>query len=291
MDNTAFLKAYKRIKRNHTAAGVLFLVLYGLVYARFVSVSWRGYTELLLLFLVLLSGSFLFKRCNRKLNEFLGGYAKEVYSEHFDLEQYMPNKHVPRKTARASHLFLRDYGFSLLELSGSNLITGRYRGARFSSSYISLSKGRFSRNHPAVFCVLDHRGTVNGRVDIKSVRRPWYTSQLVSGGFDERFQTAADERESAIRILTPSFKRTIVQLDNMLRVDSDGDPRIEVCIDANCAYIVIWNRNSLFGANYESAGEIKAAAREDAGRLKTVLDAFLDQPALFPQTATDTAND
>ncbi len=287
-NSTEFKKKYNGIRARYIAYAALGIILYSTVYVRFISANWTGYGELPIIFLIVLFAVYLLRHSKDRVYEFLGPFVKDVYSKHFELEEYQPNSHVPRKSAKASHLFTRDYGFSLFELSGNNLLVGRYRGVHFSYSYIKLSKGGYSAAKSAAFCVLEHRGSVNGRIRIEGIHKTWYSNRTVSGGFDERFEVKTDDQDAAARILTSSFKRKIVELDRVLRTDTTGKPWMEICIDVNCAYIVMWDKKSILDMNHQSDKEIKAAAQEDAGRLIALLDAFVDHPGFFPGLQSDT---
>ncbi len=281
MDSADFQSRCKQLKRKHAVCGVMLVALYVLIYARFMSAAWKGWSELFLLILILISAWYLVMRCDRKKNEFLGRYAEEVYSEHFDVEQYQPNGHIERKICRASHLFIRDYGFSLFDLSGSNLLTGRYRGIRFSFSDLTLSKGKLGKRF-AAFYVFEHQGIIRDRIMIKSVREPWYSTRPVSGDFDERFENEGNNKAEIAHILNSTFKRELVRIDRIVHADASRHLMTDICIDENRVYIVLWNKENLFHWKYQSIKEIKSATKEDADRITAFLDAFLNGSGLFP---------
>ncbi len=293
MDKTDFQKKYRQYKWMYTAIWVISFALYVLAYAHFVSAAWKGYGELVLLFLVVASAIFLADRCMRRFNKFLGSYAEKFFSESFDLEQYLPNSRLPRKDCRASRLFSKDYGYTLLDISCSNLVIGRYRGIRFNFSDLMLFKGRGSRRRSAAFCVMEHQGSVNGRILMRAVQEHWWSTNSVpeSAGFDERFEIKGNDQEDVSHVLTPDLKRTLVQLDKAVRADADGRMVMDICIDANRVYIALWNKSSLFSTGYKSFDEFKAAAGEDVRWITTCMDAFLDHSTLFPHAALSDAGE
>ena len=226
---------------------------------------------------------------NRKLRELMGSAVRSVLEESFALEQYLPNSHIPGKLARASRLFLRDYGFLLSDLSGSQLIVGRYRGVRFRFSNLRLSHGRGGRRD-VLFCALEHQGAVNGRITAKENKVPWQESvENQSDEFDQRFDVKANDQEGAARILTPAFTRRIVRLDRSIQTSPGNrtfaNPKMDLRIDEGCVYAALWNKPFLFDTGSEDPGEVRKAAREDVRRLTAVLDTFMDSPALFPGLA------
>ena len=106
-NSTEFKKKYNGIRARYIAYAALGIILGFTAYVRFISAKWTGYGELPIIFLIVLFAGYLLRHSNDRVYEFLGPFVKDVYSKHFELEEYQPNSHVPRKSAKASHLFTK----------------------------------------------------------------------------------------------------------------------------------------------------------------------------------------
>ena len=295
MNNEEFHREIKKLKVFRNLFAVL--SLFGIsgvyyVYSQLPTLNGRVHPFVIAFFCLIYCFFFIFLtgRCTKKIRELSGPIVKRVLPEIIDLEQFQPNGRIKRGTADASHLFTRDYGILRLssDYSGSELITGQYRGSCFCFSNLSLGY-RFQRKDIA-FCVLDHKGTLNDRILIKENRVPWYRAKTKSHKFSEQFGVWAKYQESVDLVLTSSLKQRIVQMDRIICTDANTHSMLDICIDGDCVYVAQWKKK-LFETISDDIKAVEAAAREDARLLAAVLDIFLDSPVLFPETTCSDAED
>lgn len=287
MDRKEYQKRYKKL--NACFLVCLLLLVPGFVVLLFWARS-AGIIAYILNLLFIVCCILLAVYFCRKIDELKSPDIKNALSEHFEIEQYQPHGHVAWELVRASHLFV---SFSALHSSGSNLIVGRYRGVRFSYSDLALSRGRYSKTGYVAFCVLEHQGMINGKILIKEYEEePGNRKQpdpgrerdkTVSGKFYREFKVQAKNQESVSRVLTPSFMKSILQ---MIKTGL----RMDICVDENRVYIVVWNRKSLFQTDDKTGTDINTISREGACRLSDFLDVFLDHPELFSEAASSELN-
>ena len=219
----------------------------------------------------------------KKLRNLTSPVIRSVLEEKMEVDSFEPNQHFDRKLVKNTKLFT---GWS--SISGSDLVTGKYRGIPVRFCDLKLTHEESSGNDSTV-TVTDFSGTfievtahrsIGSEVRIKEQGKGLFGRSKVieteNEAFNRQFTVTGDSQQDAFYILTPQFMETIINADKY------ANAKTQMLFTGNQIYIGLYNSKDLFETGKEKTMEgLRDSCRRDLVYVTDFLDLLFGNTALF----------
>lgn len=215
----------------------------------------------------------LFSKKSQKMKQFLSEHVTTgVLAETFDIESYDPKAHFDEATIRRCELTN-----SWNEISGSDLVTGYYRGHYIRFCDLKLEErtsstdadGNTTEHVTTVFhgpwIFIDHPRQLAGTLRLRE-RKGFFSGkgnlETENIAFNKKFRITANDGHTAFLILTPHFMEYITRLDESY----GGTTNIGFYNNHIC--VAISNDKDMFETSWRKDADIESIREKQRGEIR-----------------------
>jgi len=221
--------------------------------------------------------------------------VRDALSEVFDVEFFEPRNHIESKVVSDAELV-----YDWNEISGSDLVRGRYKGIPFIFSDIKLvdvqestdSDGHSQETRTTRFqgqwIILDTKRATPHRVRLRergqrkltgSYKKSKSDVETENAAFNEKFEILTGDAHTAFYILTPHFMETIVA------ADESAAGRTYMCFTGQQAQIAVHTGRDSFelgkGKETKNLAALRQRIQGEVKYITAIVDELMQNQYLF----------